>query len=182
MKTFSLIAAAVVATLGLGAASSAHADTQAKIDKDVAAALVEFHSINAANKSLLQKSAGTLIFPQVTKAGVGVAGEYGEGALLVNGKTVGYYSISAASLGLTLGFAKHGEVIMFMTKDSLDKFTGSDGWSVGADAGITVMKASANGEYDSRTQQKPVLAFVFSEKGLIGDLSLEGSKITKIVR
>jgi len=85
-------------------------------------------------------------------------------------------------VGLTLGVASHGEIIMFMTKDSLDKFSHSDGWSIGADAEITVVKASANGEYDSRTQQKPVLAFVFSEKGLIGDLSLEGSKITKLVR
>ena len=182
MNTFKHIAVAVLATLSLGTATAARADSQAKIDKEVASALVEFHAMNAANKSLVQKAAGTLIFPEVTKAGVGVAGEYGEGALQVDGKTVGYYSISAASLGLTLGFAKHGEVIMFMTKDSLDKFTRSDGWSVGADAGITVMKSSANGEYDTRTQQKPVLAFIFSEKGLIGDLSLEGSKITKLVR
>jgi len=182
MKTFSLFAAAVIATLSLGTSTAAFADSQAKIDKGVSETLVKFHSMNPANKSLGQKAAGILVFPKVTKAGVGVAGEHGEGALQVNGKTVGYYSLSSASVGLTLGVASHGEIIMFMTKDSLDKFSHSDGWSIGADAEITVVKASANGEYDSRTQQKPVLAFVFSEKGLIGDLSLEGSKITKLVR
>lgn len=182
MKTFSLIAAAAVATIGLGTAAAAFADSHAKIDTGVSKALAKFQSMNAANKSLGQKAAGTLIFPKVTKAGVGLGGEYGEGALQVNGKTVGYYSLSSASLGLTLGVASHGEIIMFMTRDSLDKFSHSDGWSIGGDAEITVVKASASGEYDSRTQQKPVLAFVFSEKGLIGDLSLEGSKITKLVR
>ncbi len=85
-------------------------------------------------------------------------------------------------MGATLGVARHSEIIMFMTQESLNKFTESKGWSVGADAGVTVMKASANGEYDSMTQQKPILGFVFAEKGLIGDLSLEGSKITKLMR
>ncbi len=182
MKTFNLITTAVIASLSLGASSTALAESKSSINTGVAAALVEFHGLNAANKSLGNKAAGTLVFPKVTKAGVGVAGEYGEGALQVNGKTIGYYSIGAASVGLTLGVAKHSEIIMFMTQESLDKFTRSDGWSVGADAGITVVHASANGEYDSKTQQKPILGFVFSEKGLIGDLSLEGSKISKLVR
>jgi lipid-binding SYLF domain-containing protein len=81
---------------------------------------------------------------------------------------------------LTLGLAKHSEVIMFMTQDSLDKFTSSGDWSIGADAGITVISGGASGSYDTQTQQKPILGFVFAEHGLIGDLSLEGSKISKI--
>lgn len=182
MKTFNLISTAAFAALSLGVSAVSLADGKARINTDVAAAMVEFHGLNSANKSLVKKAAGTLIFPQVTKAGVGVAGEYGEGVLQVDGKTVGYYSIGAVSVGLTLGMARHSEIIMFMTQDSLDKFIRSDGWSVGADAGITVMTASANGEYDSKTQQKPILGFVFSDKGLIGDLSLEGAKITKLVR
>ena len=100
--------------------------------------------------------------------------------LQVNGKTVGYYSVGAASVGLTLGLAKHSEIIMFMTQDALDKFTKGEGWSIGADAGITVVSQGSSGEYDSKTQNKPILGFVFAEKGLIGDLSLEGSKIKKI--
>ena len=122
------------------------------------------------------------MFPSVTKGGVGVAGGYGEGVLQVKGKTVDYYSIGSASVGLTVGLAKHSEIIMFMTQESLDKFTSSKGWSIGADAGITVISTGASGEYDSKTQRKPILAFAFAEKGLIGDLSLEGSKISRIER
>jgi lipid-binding SYLF domain-containing protein len=88
--------------------------------------------------------------------------------------------MGSASVGLTAGLAKHSEIIMFMTQSALDKFSNSKGWSIGADAGITVMNQGASGEYDTKTQQKPILAFAFAEKGLIGDLSLEGSKISKI--
>jgi lipid-binding SYLF domain-containing protein len=145
-----------------------------------ASTLSTFHALNPANKSLGSKAAGILVFPRVTKGGVGIAGEYGEGVLQVNGKTVNYYSIGAASVGLTLGLGKHSEILMFMTKDALDKFTHSDGWSIGADAGITVVEAGATGDYDSKTEQKAILGFIFGEKGLIGDLSLEGSKISKL--
>lgn len=182
MKCFNLTGAAIVAAMSLGFATDARTDSKEKIDSNVVSTLKEFTGLNKGNEALMNKAAGSLVFPHVTKAGVGVAGEYGEGVLQVNGKTVGYYSIGAASLGLTLGAAKHSEIIMFMTQDSLNKFTSSDGWSVGADAGITVMKASVNGEYDSKTQQKPILGFFFGEKGLMGDLSLEGAKITKLVR
>jgi lipid-binding SYLF domain-containing protein len=136
--------------------------------------------MNPSNKSLGKKSAGMLVFPLVTKGGAGVAAEYGEGVLQIDGKTVGYYSVGAASVGLTLGVAKHSEIIMFMTKDSLDKFTATKGWSIGADAGITVVASSASGEYDSKIEQKPILGFKFAEKGLLGDLSLEGEKISQI--
>jgi lipid-binding SYLF domain-containing protein len=85
-----------------------------------------------------------LVFPRVTKGGIGIGGEFGDGALQVNGKTVGYYSIGSASVGLTLGLAKHSEIIMFMTQDSLDKFTSSAGWSIGADAGITLVSGGAS--------------------------------------
>ncbi len=81
---------------------------------------------------------------------------------------------------MTLGLAQHSEIIMFMTQDALDKFTSSEGWSIGADAGITVVSSGASGSYDTQTQQKPILAFVFAEQGLIGDLSFDGSKISKI--
>lgn len=180
MKTSILLATAGIAILGLGAATTSFADTKAEIDANVAKTLTQFNALNPANKSLANKAAGMLVFPRVTKAGIGVAGEHGEGVLQVNGKTVNYYSIGAASVGLTLGLGTHHEIIMFMTKESLDKFTRSDGWSIGADAGITVVEAGTTGDYDSKTEQKPILGFIFGEKGLIGDLSLEGSKISKL--
>jgi lipid-binding SYLF domain-containing protein len=177
----------VLATTGLAivaltssAASFAASETQ--IDTRVSETLLHFNTINPENKVLGDKAAGVLVFPRVTKGGIGVGGEFGEGVLQINGKTVGYYSVGAASVGLTLGLANHSEVIMFMTQESLDKFTAGDGWSIGADAGITVVSGGASGSYDTQTQQKPILGFVFAEKGLLADLSFEGSKISKIKR
>ena len=165
---------------GLAATGAALAVTKSEINKRVAVALSQFEALNPSNKSLGNKSAGMLVFPRVTKGGAGVAAEYGQGVLQIDGKTVGYYSVGAASVGLTLGVAQHAEIIMFMTKDSLDKFMATKGWSIGADAGITMVSSGANGTYDSKIEEKPILGFTFADKGLLGDLSLEGEKITQI--
>jgi lipid-binding SYLF domain-containing protein len=90
--------------------------------------------------------------------------------------------VSSASIGLTVGAAKRSEVIVFTTQDALEKFTSSSGWSVGADTGVAVISKGAGGDYDTETLQKPVVGFVFGEKGLMADLSLEGSKVNKIDR
>jgi lipid-binding SYLF domain-containing protein len=177
-----VLATAGLAIVALTSSAASFAASETQIDTRVSETLVYFNSINSENRVLGDKAAGVLVFPRVMKGGVGVGAEFGEGVLQVNGKTVGYYSVGAASVGLTLGLAKHSEIIMFMTQDSLNKFTSSDGWSIGADAGITVVSGGASGTYDTQTQQKPILGFVFAEKGLIGDLSFEGSKISKLNR
>jgi lipid-binding SYLF domain-containing protein len=175
-----ILAGTGLAIAALGTSAAVYAATEMQIDHRVSRTLDHFDRINPANVGLGGKAAGMLVFPRVTKAGIGIGGEYGEGALLVNGKTMGYYKVDAASVGLTLGLAKHSEIIMFMTQEALDKFTSSDGWSIGADAGITVVSGGASGSYETQTAQKPILGFLFAEKGLIGDLSLQGSKISKI--
>ena len=175
-----VLATTGLAIVALTSSAASFAATETQIDTRVSQTLLYFNTLTPENKVLGDKAAGVLVFPRVTKGGIGVAGEFGEGVLQVNGKTVGYYSLGAASVGATLGLAKHSEIIMFMTQDSLDKFMSSNGWSVGADAGITVVSTGASGTYDTQTQQKPILGFVFAEKGLIADLSFEGSKISKI--
>jgi lipid-binding SYLF domain-containing protein len=174
------VASVVVATFLLSAVS--FGATKDQIDESVQNTLIQFDQLNPANQDLVKRAKGMLVFPNVTKGGVGVAGEFGEGALRVNGQNVGYYSLSSASVGLTLGVAKHSEIIMFMTQEALDKFTSTKGWSVGADTGVAVLSKGAGGDYDTKTLQRPILGFVFGEKGLIGDASLDGSKITKIKR
>lgn len=171
-----------LAAAALVVSTAALAASKAEIDASVGTALKQFHKMNPANRDLQSKSAGMLVFPRVTKGGVGIAGEYGEGVLRVNGSTVGYYSLSSVSAGLTLGVAKHREIVMFMTQDALDKFTNSKGWSIGADTGVALVSKGAGGDYDTQTLSKPVLGFVFGEKGLIADLSLEGSKVNQIQR
>jgi lipid-binding SYLF domain-containing protein len=180
MKTKSLVWVGTVVALLTGLALQA-ADT-ATIDKQVAATLDHFYSLSSDNKSLAMSAAAVLIFPSITKAGVGIGGEHGDGALQENGKTVGYYKISGASVGLTLGVSRHSEVMLFNTPEARDKFVNSHDWSVGADASVAVMKKGAGGTYDSETLKRPVIAFVFGEKGLMGDASLKGAKISKISR
>jgi lipid-binding SYLF domain-containing protein len=165
--------AVAVAGLALGA-------TTAQIDQRVDGALTRFYSQNEQHKDLAQKAAAVLVFPRITKAGAGVGGEYGEGALEVNGKTVGYYKVTGASVGATLGAARRSEVILFMTDAARDKFMSSHDFTLGADAGVAVMRKGAGADYDTETLRKPVLAFVFGEHGLIADASLEGAKISKL--
>ncbi len=166
--------------LSLFASTTAFADSKAEIDARVSQALKQFYAHNPKNKELADKAAGMLVFPHITKGGVGIAGEFGEGVLQVKGMTVDYYNITSASIGLTLGMASRSEIIMFMTQESLDEFKNSNGWKVGVDAGVAIVSLGAGGQYDTKTLQKPILGFAFGEKGLIGDLSLEGSKITKV--
>jgi lipid-binding SYLF domain-containing protein len=152
----------------------------AALDKEVSATLDHFYTMSDENKGLVSGAAGVLVFPSITKAGAGVGGLHGDGALLEKGKTVGYYSMSAASVGLTLGVSRHSEVILFNTPDALNKFHNSKNWSIGADASVAIVKTGAGGRYDSQTLSKPILGFVFGEKGLMGDVSLQGAKINKL--
>ena len=176
LRVSTVAVTALVALIG----SVALAVDTAAIDTQVAATLKQFYALSDKNKSLADGAAGVLVFPSITKGGIGIAGEHGEGALLQKGKTVGYYSVSGASIGLTLGVAKHSQVILFQTQQALDKFLGSSNWSAGADASVAGVKTGAGGTYDTQTLSKPVLAFVFGQKGLMGDASLQGAKISKI--
>lgn len=171
-----------IALLAVGISSVSLADSRAEIDAGVKDSLKTFYANGASHKDLANKAAGMLIFPHITKGGAGIAGEYGEGELRVNGNTVGYYSISGGSVGLTLGAGQHSEVLMFMTPKSLHNFTESNGWTAGVDSGVAIVSEGAGGNVDTKTLQKPILGFVYGEKGIMGDLSLEGSKITRIER
>ena len=166
--------------LALIASVPSFARTKAEIDASADRALAHFYKLNPKHKELADKAAGILVFGRVTKGGAGVAGEFGEGALRIQGATADYYSVTSASVGLTLGYASHSEVILFMTQDALEKFRKSQDWSAGADTSFALVSKGSGGQYDTATLNKPVLGFIFGEKGLIGDLSFEGSKITKI--
>jgi lipid-binding SYLF domain-containing protein len=166
--------------LAVSSALTALAASPADIDSGVGRTLNHFYSTNEHHKELTQQAAAVLVFPRITKAGAGVGGEFGEGALEVNGKTVGYYKVTGASVGATLGAARRSEVILFMTPEARDKFMNSHDFTLGADTGVAVMHKGAGGDYDTQTLRKPVLAFVLGEKGLIADASLEGAKITRL--
>ena len=131
---------------------------------------------------VIDKAKGLLVFPGVFKAGMGIGGEYGEGALRIHGKTVDYYSTAAASIGFQLGGEKKSIIIAFMNDDVLKNFRDSMGWKIGADASVAVVAIGAGSTISSAVANKPIVAFVFGEKGLMYDLSLNGAKVSKIER
>lgn len=175
---------AMLFVLGLSLTAAAPQDaiaaSPAEIDAEVDAALVRFYEEVPAAKDLAKKAKAVLIFPKVVKAGFGVGGEYGEGALRIGGKSAGYYNTAAASIGLQIGVQSRAEVLMFMTQEALDRFRASDGWEVGVDGSVTVVKTGVAGEIDTTTISDPVIGFIFGEQGLMANLSLEGAKITKM--
>jgi lipid-binding SYLF domain-containing protein len=120
------------------------------------------------------------VFPKVIKAGIGVGGEYGEGSLLVGNKPVAYYSIAAASIGLQLGAQARTQIVLFMNDNVLSSFRNSKGWKAGVDGSVALATLGAGGAIDTNTAQQPIIGFIFSNKGLMYNLTFEGSKITKL--
>jgi len=173
------VGAMTAAALLLGA-QAAKAETAAEINKGVAAALASCKAQMPACNALAGKAKGILVFPEVTKAAVGIGGSYGEGALLVGGTTAAYYSTKSASLGLSIGAQTRSEVIMFLTEAALHQFRTSEGWEVGGSASIVAIDTGKSGSVDTESIKEPVVGFIFGEKGLMADLSFEGAKIAKI--
>lgn len=171
-----LILSLTLACMGL----AAHAGSKEEINAEVRQAVNNFYAHTSAGKELAGKAAGMLVFPNVIKAGIGIGGEFGEGALLVGGKTAAYYNIAAASIGLQLGAQARSQIILFMTADALAKFRSSQGWKAGVDGSVALATLGAGGSIDSETAKKPIIGFIFSGKGLMYNLTFEGSKITKI--
>ncbi|MBX3693934.1 MAG: hypothetical protein KF790_02045 [Steroidobacteraceae bacterium] len=171
---------AAVCLLAIAAAPAAFADSRVELDAKVQEALTQFAKHTSAGAELAAKAHGVLVFPSVIKAGIGIGGEYGEGALQIGGKTLDYYSIAAASIGLQLGAQARTEIILLMTADALKSFRDSQGWKAGVDGSVALATLGAGGTIDTQTAQKPIIGFIFSNKGLMYNLTFEGSKITKI--
>ncbi len=170
----------VLLSLMLVAPSMADAASKVEIDAKVKATISVFYEQVKSGKELARKAEGMLVFPEVYKAGIGIGGEYGEGALLIKGKTVDYYSTAAASIGFQLGAQIKSQVILFMTRKALKEFRNSDGWKAGADGSIAVATIGADGSIDTETAKDPIIGFIFSNKGLMYNLTFEGAKMSRI--
>ena len=155
-------------------------DKRHEIDAAATSALSRLSSTIPGSRELVGKARGVLIFPSVLAAGLGIGGEYGEGVLRVGGKSVDYYSTASASFGLQIGAQSKAVIFLFMTQDALDKFRNSQGWTAGVDASVAVVKAGANGDIDLNTATQPVNVFVMTNQGLMANLTIEGTKITKL--
>jgi lipid-binding SYLF domain-containing protein len=143
-------------------------------------AIAQLNQQEPGSRQLMQQSKGYLVFPKVFKAGLVVGGEYGEGALRVNGRTVGYYSATAGSIGLQAGAQQKSVFILFMTEPALAQFQQSSGWTAGADASVALVNVGAAGATSTEMAQRPVVGYVLTQGGLMVDASLNGTKVSKL--
>jgi lipid-binding SYLF domain-containing protein len=171
-----------VVGVGMMLAAPAWAETAAEIDAGVEAARDACAADIAGCETAAEKAQGMLVFPKVTKGAIGVGGSYGEGALIVDDRPAGYYSTAAASIGLQLGGETYSQIIMFTTSEALADFRNSSGWEAGANAKVAMIDQGKAADVNSLIADNPVVAFIFGQKGLMGDLSVQGSKITKLDR
>ena len=157
-----------------------HAASAQDLDVSINVVLDRFRTEIPGGAEYLQNAKGVLVIPNVYKAGFFVGGEYGEGSLLVGGKTVDYYNLVAGSFGLVFGAQKKSIVVVFMDQDALNQFRDSLGWRAGVDGSIVFVDYGAGASANTDNVRHPVVGFVFGLKGLMANVSLEGAKFTKI--
>ena len=175
----SITGCSTTATKDASATDSPAAKRRA-IDADVDAALARLYAQDPSAREMVAKARGTLVFPSVISAGFVIGGSYGQGALRVGGHTTRYYSTAAGSVGLLAGAEAKSVFLLFMTDEALAKFRASDGWTVGADASVTLVNVGANAQVDSKTAQQAIVGYVLTKGGLMANLSLDGTKITPL--
>ena len=183
MDKRSFLACGLLAVLATACSSTSSGDPAAKrssIDASVESAMSRLHAQVPGSRELTGKARGVLVCPSVVSAGLGVGGSYGQGALRVGGRSVGYYSTTAASVGLLAGADSKAVFLLFMTQGALDKFRASNGWTAGADASVTMLKVGASAAIDTQTAEQPVVGFALSNAGLMANLSLDGTKVSKL--
>ena len=151
-----------------------------EINRDSDKALQVFKEEVKGAEVFLAQAAGYLVFPRVIKVGIGIGGETGEGVLRVGGTTVDYYRTTAGSIGFQLGAQAKSIVIVFMTREALDKFRNASGWKVGVDGSVALIDIGAGKTIDTNNIKDPVVGFIFGSKGLMYNLTLEGTKFSKL--
>jgi lipid-binding SYLF domain-containing protein len=156
------------------------AASASEIDRNATQALYTLYSTTPGAKALADKAKAILIFPSIVKGGFIVAGQFGDGALRKRGRTVGYYRSVAASYGLQAGVQSFGYVLFFMDDASLQYLNKSDGWELGSGPSLVVLDKGFGKNLSTTTMQKGVYAFIFNQKGLMGGIGIQGSKITRI--
>lgn len=175
-----VLVAALIAAFALMPTTATFAASAAELDESVNESLTKFKEEVDGADVFLEQAAGYLVFPRVIKVGIGVGAETGEGALRVNGRTAAYFRTTSGSFGLQLGAQAKSIVIAFMTKESLAKFRNSTGWQVGVDGSVALIDLGAGKRIDSGNIKDPVVGFIFGSKGLMYNLTLEGTKISRI--
>ncbi len=173
-----LFAAAVLLAAGL--VQPAHAGSAAEIDRKAAAALDELLASHEAARVLAREARAILVFPSIVKGGFLFGGQFGDGALRSQGRTLGYYRTVSASYGLQAGLQTFGYALFLMNDSALAYLDKSEGWEIGVGPTLVVVDKGTAGALTTTTARSDVYAFFFDQKGLMAGIGLQGTKITRI--
>jgi lipid-binding SYLF domain-containing protein len=149
------------------------------LDQDARAALQALYAKTPAARALGAKATGILVFPRIIKAGLIVGGQGGDGVMLKNGKTAGYYKTGGLSVGYQAGAQEYGYALFFMSDSALQYLANTDGWEVGVGPSIVVVDAGTAKSLTTTTAKSDVYAFIFDQKGLMAGMGLQGTKISQ---
>lgn len=177
-----LLALALAVAAPTMTARPAVAASAAEINRDVDRAIKLVVSQDPEARKLAAQAKAVLVFPSIVKAGFMFGAQYGDGAMRVKGKTVGYYNTVAASYGLQAGVQTFGYALFFMTDSAVTYLSKSDGFELGTGPSIVVLDKGAAGALSTSTVQKDIYAIIFDQKGLMAGLGLQGTKISRIAK
>ena len=180
MPRTALVVAIVIASLVAGTHSADAEDKAAEITKDAQAALASLYAKVPKAKELGAKADAILVFPKVTKAGLGIGGQHGKGALIKRGKTVAYYDNSGGSFGLQAGVQTFGYAMFFMNPAATQQLDKANGFEVGVGPTVVVMDEGKAKNMTTTTMKDDIYAFIFGQKGLMAGIGIQGNKVTKI--
>jgi lipid-binding SYLF domain-containing protein len=180
MPRTALVVAIVIASFVAGTHSAVADDKAAEISKDAQAALASLYEKVPKAKELGAKASAILVFPKVTKAGLGIGGQHGRGALIKGGKTVAYYDTTGGSFGLQAGVQTYGYAMFFMNAKALEQLDKAGGFEVGVGPSVVVVDEGKAKTLTTTTAKDDIYAFIFGQKGLMAGLGIQGNKISKI--
>ena len=172
--------AVMLSTFHVLSPAAAQAASASEIDRDARAALAKLYNNYPGSKALADKAVGVLVFPSIVKGGFIFAGQFGDGALRKGGKSVAYYRSLAMSYGFQAGIQAYGYVLFFMDNASLQYLDNSAGFELGVGPSLVVLDEGFGKNLSTTTLQKGVYAFIFDQKGLMGGMGIQGTKITRI--
>jgi len=158
------------------AAAQGHPELQA----NARAALSSLEAQDPLAAALAKRAVAVLVFPEVTKAGFLIGGEYGNGIMFRGERFAGHYNTAGVSYGLQAGAQTFGYALFFMNERALQALDDAGGLQVGVGPSVVVLDQGKAKSLTSETLTSDAYAFVFGQQGLMAGVGLEGTKITKL--
>ena len=180
MSRTALIGAIITTAIVVGTHGAIAADDKAEIARDSQAALAALYASVPAAKQLAAKATAILVFPKITKAGLGIGGQSGEGALIKKGTPVAYYKTGGGSFGLQVGVQTYGYAMFLMNDKAVQQLDAANGFEVGVGPSVVVLDEGKAKQMTTTTTKDDIYAFVFGQKGLMAGIGIQGNKISKI--